>query len=845
MFDRSLEKNDRGRCLGCTHSIFITDFFSIIFFLFITNTAFPQSWIVNVTPTQNAIGVNDSTDIAIFFNRKITENTLNDTTVIINGSVKGVYRSESITYDTISNSVKIRAIKNFTAGEIVTLILTMEIRDIDSTKMMMPYVWNFTIETSNEGTGYFSQFSTIYSVTNPNSVVAGDFDEDTDLDLIALNFNSNSFSILKNNGQGIFTPVPSGVFGNGPNSVIAGDFDQNGSIDIAVVYMWLDTVSVFMNDGNGLFRDGAKIKVGNFPIAITSADLDGDGDLDLAVTNMGNLSRSVSILKNDGIANFTQVSILSVGNSPTGITHGDFDEDGDLDLATVAYTSTGQVTLLMNDGNGNFTLSLSDDGRESPSSITNGDFDGDGDLDLAIANFGSTFNSGVSIMKNDGGGDFSLVSVVATENLPLYSIISGDFNGDNFLDLAVSTTNEDTPPDKIIILKNDGYGNFEQWFEVVVGDRPISMTTGDFNSDGDLDIAVVGNSSRDVTILSNLKIPIFSVSSPSVYFHEVGFGFSQLDSVFITNSGNEILRISSVSSNDLDFIIFPESAIVLPSGSKKFYLTFNPTSNGYKSSEITFLHNGLNSPTKIMVSGNAVNFSLSNSYFDFQNVSIGFKKLDSLVMTNLSSSNHIVYPVNFGVTEFSVEPESTMIRSLESQKYYITYKPMSFGYQSGYFIFNDSSTNPPVIGVNGRGTIDRIVNEGWNMVSIPVTVSDYRKSILFPEATSPAYGYINRYHVKDSLANGEGYWIKFPTSEIVSIFGNLLVEDSILVSEGWNIIGVPSVPFPIDSIKSVPANIITSQFIGFNINYEVSDSLLPLNAYWVKVNQNGLLVLKK
>ena len=44
------------------------------------------------------------------------------------------------------------------------------------------------------------------------------------------------------------------------------------------------------------------------------------------------------------------------------------------------------------------------------SALAVGDWDGDGDLDLAAANFGS---NSVAILKNDGSGNFTLSGTVA------------------------------------------------------------------------------------------------------------------------------------------------------------------------------------------------------------------------------------------------------------------------------------------------------------------------------------------------------------------------------------------------------------------------------------------------
>ena len=77
-----------------------------------------------------------------------------------------------------------------------------------------------------------------------------------------------------------------------------------------------------------------------------------------------------------------------------------------------------------------------------------------------------------------------------------YAITTGDFNGDGILDLAVAITNYDyfepgnTPSGAVSILLGNGDGTFRPPVEYPVGQDPIALTTGDFNGDGIIDIAV-------------------------------------------------------------------------------------------------------------------------------------------------------------------------------------------------------------------------------------------------------------------------------------------------------------------------------------------------------------------
>ncbi|HYQ86415.1 MAG TPA: T9SS type A sorting domain-containing protein [Bacteroidota bacterium] len=135
------------------------------------------------------------------------------------------------------------------------------------------------------------------------------------------------------------------------------------------------------------------------------------------------------------------------------------------------------------------------------------------------------------------------------------------------------------------------------------------------------------------------------------------------------------------------------------------------------------------------------------------------------------------------------------------------------------------------------------VNNRWNMVSVALNATDYNKAVLFPSAISPAYAYEGAYVRKDTLANGPGYWLRFSGNQYVSIDGTLCTQDTIDVKEGWNMIGSISTAVAAVQISSVPGGLVTSPFFGYAGNYIATDSIRPGKAYWVKVDQDGKLIL--
>jgi hypothetical protein len=135
----------------------------------------------------------------------------------------------------------------------------------------------------------------------------------------------------------------------------------------------------------------------------------------------------------------------------------------------------------------------------------------------------------------------------------------------------------------------------------------------------------------------------------------------------------------------------------------------------------------------------------------------------------------------------------------------------------------------------------------WNLLSLPVTPSDPRKSSVFPTSTTFAFAYVPGagYVAVDTLKGGVGYWLRFATAQKVTINGDLRLLDTITVDSGWNLIGTLTYPLSTSSIITEPPKIISSRFFEFSEGYVASDTLYPLRGYWVKTRQQGIIILQR
>jgi photosystem II stability/assembly factor-like uncharacterized protein len=137
------------------------------------------------------------------------------------------------------------------------------------------------------------------------------------------------------------------------------------------------------------------------------------------------------------------------------------------------------------------------------------------------------------------------------------------------------------------------------------------------------------------------------------------------------------------------------------------------------------------------------------------------------------------------------------------------------------------------------------VSSGWNIISIPLEPVSKLKIDLFPTATSSAYAYGSGYIEKDTLECGVGYWLKFNSTQQISITGMPFAANTIDLTIGWNLIGTLSDSISVSLLATDPDGILTSSFYGYENGYKIVDVLNPMRGYWIKATSPGKLILAK
>jgi hypothetical protein len=334
-------------------------------------------------------------------------------------------------------------------------------------------------------------------ILNSGSGRWGDYDSDGDLDLLVsgreVGSSAQITAIFRNDG-GTLTDIGAGLVDLYGGVLDWGDYDNDGDLDF-VVSGWdagnnIRTF-IYRNDDNGTFVD---INAG--VIGVTSGeadwgDYDNDGDLDLLILGGADFPEleTTRIYRNDGNDVFVESGIALQDMDRGSVAWGDYDNDGDLDILLTGRLSDPPLLTLLyrNDGNGTFTLidaGLQDlyDGQGRWA-----DYDQDGDLDIFVNGsnaFGTAFDS--FVYRNDGNDTFTDINATLDPAGEGASMSPGDCDNDGDLDVVMVGV-FDGPPDVYRYEGDSVFVPINAGIDACCG----TTTWGDYDNDGDLDLVTV------------------------------------------------------------------------------------------------------------------------------------------------------------------------------------------------------------------------------------------------------------------------------------------------------------------------------------------------------------------
>ncbi|HWX53476.1 MAG TPA: VCBS repeat-containing protein [Verrucomicrobiae bacterium] len=345
----------------------------------------------------------------------------------------------------------------------------------------------------------------------PGSIALVDVNHDGKLDILVANVESQTLTVLLGDGHGHFVPAPGApcATGKGPNDIAVGDFNGDSNLDVVIANTETPYLTVLLGDGKGGFKPSP-----HSPFAISSSphvhgvavgDFNGDGKPGVVTDSWGR--NQILMLAGDGTGNLnTPGKIFNVGKRPyQRLRSADFNKDGKPDVVTTDLDQNA-VTILLGDGHGGF--------NEAPGSpfpagvfpwaVAIADMNKDGNLDLAVIPYDRDITDpkqlGVTVLLGDGkggframrGSPFSLAGCRGPDR-----IATGDLNGDGVPDMVVSCAQSNS----LVFFMGTRDGGF-QISSLSLKDIGWSgMAVADLNGDGKDDVVVSNNTSGTITIL--------------------------------------------------------------------------------------------------------------------------------------------------------------------------------------------------------------------------------------------------------------------------------------------------------------------------------------------------------
>ena len=336
------------------------------------------------------------------------------------------------------------------------------------------------------------------------------FDEDAFPDL-ALGSEDGYCLILIGQGDGSFVVSDSLEIPHPVAELAAGDFDNDTSVDVLVRTLPVSSLYTLLNQGAGNFS--APFASGVSCNHLTVCSFNQDENLDA----LGATGFMVSFLKGAGDGTFTDSILTPQVDWFYGIDHADCNSDGfeDIVLITLDY-----VAIYLGDGSGGISPGGGNYGyypgpTPAATSITTGYLNPDTIPDIVLTT--ATY-SGETVFSLTGNGDGSFETVGSgwLESLFDQSVIC-----DIDLDLKNDVFLAGSPDGLLNILKGDGAGGFNAipMYEDSGFAATGQAAVADFDIDGDIDFAVIGQTaggSPEVRVYLNQAVELGIEKQPAL-----------------------------------------------------------------------------------------------------------------------------------------------------------------------------------------------------------------------------------------------------------------------------------------------------------------------------------------
>lgn len=348
-------------------------------------------------------------------------------------------------------------------------------------------------------------------VDKPIFVTSGFIDNDTLLDIVVSN--ASEMFWYNNLGNNQFGPITKITQSSSANTIIIKDIDNDGDEDIIASYNF---ISIYYNDGNGNFTRSDITGFGTYA-DLQVEDQNNDGLLDIIGGGIFGSSHEIYWIQNLGSGNFgSRQTIDNLSNNPSAVYVEDLDLDGDLDvIAGFRFGNSFYLKWYDYQGSGNFIpgSNISTFISSGVNDIKTDYIDNDTLPDIVCSGAYSNFNT-TYWLRNLGGGNFASPSTMIF-NCNGLSFDTGDFDSDGDIDVVSLCDLSD----EIVWSSNSGTGSFSNDVVLTTSfESGEKVHVADFNNDNKKDIIYVSSDFDKIALFENLGGTFSSeilISTPS------------------------------------------------------------------------------------------------------------------------------------------------------------------------------------------------------------------------------------------------------------------------------------------------------------------------------------------